>query len=154
MGFEIIVADNTPIVTEKDIEKVAKQFLMRIGYIVKGSSPDIPLKLFLECFIKRPDKAWHVDELAFELKTSRPTIYRHLNKLKGFDILEEIQMGEENRKKAYRLRYGSLSKAWNHAEAHINVAIENYRKTVEHLQGLINLGVRHGGEKNTDDSRL
>lgn len=154
MGFEIIVADNTPIVTEKDIEKVAKQFLMRIGYIVKGSSPDIPLKLFLECFIKRPDKAWLVDELAFELKTSRPTIYRHLNKLKGFDILEEIQRGEENRKKAYRLRYGSLSKAWNFTEAHINVAIENYRKTVEHLQGLINLGVRHGGEKNTADSRL
>jgi predicted transcriptional regulator len=153
MGFEIIVTDNTPIVTEKDIEKIVKQFLTQIGYIVKGSSPDIPLKLFLECFIKRPDKAWLVDELAFELKTSRPTVYRHLNKLKGFDMLEEIQMGEETRKKAYRLRYGSLSKAWNFTEAHIKVAVENYRKTVEHLQELIDSEGKYG-EKNTADSRL
>jgi len=153
MGFEIIVKDNTPMVAENDVEKVTKQFLLQIGYIVKGSSPDIPLKLFLGCFIRRPDKAWLVDELASELKTSRPTIYRHLNKLKGFDILEEVLIGEEQRKKAYRLRYGNLSKAWNFAEAHINVAVENYRKTVEHLQELIDLEVKYG-EKNTADRRL
>lgn len=149
MGFEIIVKDNTPIVTENDIEKVAKQFLTQIGYIVKGASPDVPLKLFLNCFIKRPDKAWLVDELAFELKTSRPTVYRHLNKLKGYDLLEEVQTGEQQRKKAYRLRYSNLSKAWNFAEAHINVAVENYRKTVEHLQELIE-EEKHG--ENTVDS--
>lgn len=152
MGFEIIVKDNTPIVTENDIEKISKKFLILIGYIAKGSSPDIPLRLFLNCFIKRPDRAWLVDELAFELKTSRPTIYRHLNKLKGFDILEEVQIGEEdNRKKAYRLRYSNISKAWNFTEAHIKVAVENYRKTVEHLQGLIEEG-KYG--ENTVDSGL
>lgn len=112
MGFEIIVRDNTPIVTENDIEKVSKRFLTQIGYIVKGASPDVPLKLFLNCFIKRPDKAWLVDELAFELKTSRPTVYRHLNKLKGYDLLEEVQTGEQQREKRYRLRYSNLSKAW------------------------------------------
>jgi hypothetical protein len=35
------------------------------------------------------------------------------------------------------LRYGNLEKAWNFVEAHIKVAVENYSKTVEHLQKLI-----------------
>lgn len=138
MGFEIIVTANTPIVSEEDIQKAAKEFLTQIGYITKGSDPGIPLKLFLGCFLRRPDKAWLVDELATELSTSRPTVYRHLNKLKGYGILEEMPVESQNQKrKAYRLRYGNLSKAWYIAEAHAKVALENYRKTVEHLQELI-----------------
>jgi hypothetical protein len=35
------------------------------------------------------------------------------------------------------LRYGNFQKAWNFVEAHLKVAIENYGKTVEHLQELI-----------------
>ncbi|MDI6708368.1 MAG: HTH domain-containing protein [Candidatus Thermoplasmatota archaeon] len=140
MSFEIIVASNAPLVSEKDIEKVAKEFLTQIGYISKGSEPTIPLKLFLDCFLKRLDKAWLVDELALELNTSRPTVYRHLNKLKRYDILEELPVESENlKKKAYRLRYSNISKAWNFAEAHAKVALENYRKTVEHLQELVEL---------------
>ena len=34
------------------------------------------------------------------------------------------------------MRYGNLSKAWNFTEAHVQVAMENYRKTVDHLQEL------------------
>ena len=34
-------------------------------------------------------------------------------------------------------QYGNLQKAWNFVEAHIKVAVENYNKTVEHLQNLI-----------------
>ena len=81
-----------------------------------------------------------MDEIAVELKTSKPTVYRHLNKLKGFDILEEIQVFDDvskQNKKAYRMRYGNFQKAWNFVEAHLKVAIENYSKTVEHLQKLI-----------------
>lgn len=140
MSFEIIVADNVPLVSEESLEKAAKEFLTKIGYLTKGASPELPLKLFLGCFLRRPDKAWLVDELALELNTSRPTVYRHLNKLKGYDILEELPIESENlKKKAYRLRYGNLSRAWNFAEAHAKVALENYRKTVEHLQELIEL---------------
>jgi len=95
---------------------------------------------WVEFFIKHPNKAWYVDEISTKLKTSKPTVYRHLNKLKGFDILEEVQILDETtqqNKKAYRLRYGNIQKAWNFVEAHLKVAIENYGKTVEHLQKLI-----------------
>lgn len=140
MGFEMQIVSNTPLVGEVDPETVAKKFFEQIGYLSKGADPTIPYKMFADFFIKHPTKAWFVEELSNELKTSKPTIYRHLNKLKGFDILEEMQVFDnttKQNKKAYRLRYGNLEKAWNFVEAHIKVAVENYGKTVEHLQNLI-----------------
>ena len=140
MAFEMQIVSNTPLVGEVDPETVAKKFFEQIGYLSKGADPTIPYKMFADFFIKHPTKAWFVEELSNELKTSKPTIYRHLNKLKGFDILEEMQVFDnttKQNKKAYRLRYGNLEKAWNFVEAHIKVAVENYSKTVEHLQKLI-----------------
>ncbi len=140
MGFAIQVVSNTPLVGEEDPEVVAKKFFEQIGYLSKGSDPDIPYRIFADFFLKHPEKAWYVEELSNELKTSKPTVYRHLNKLKGLDILEEVQIFDEKtqqNKKAYRLRYGNIEKAWNFVEAHLKVAIENYGKTVEHLQKLL-----------------
>ena len=140
MTFQMLVGSNTPLIGEDDPDVVAKKFFEQIGYISKGADPTIPYKIFADFFLKHPAKAWIVDEIATELKTSRPTIYRHLNKLKGFDVLEEVQVLDEvtkQNKKAYRIRYGNIQKAWNFVEAHLKVAIENYGKTVEHLQKLI-----------------
>ena len=134
------IVSNTPLTGESDPETVAKIFFEQIGYISKGADPTIPYRMFADYFIKHPTKAWFVEELSNELKTSKPTVYRHLNKLKGFDILEELQIFDEltkQNKKAYRLRYGNLQKAWNFVEAHIKVAVENYGKTVEHLQRIM-----------------
>lgn len=140
MAFEIRIVSNTPLIGEDDPETVAKTFFEQIGYLSKGTDHTIPYTLFAEYFIKHPTKAWFVEELSTQLKTSKPTIYRHLNKLKGFDVLEEVQVFDEHtnqHKKAYRLRYGNLKKAWNFVEAHIKVAVENYGKTVEHLQKIM-----------------
>jgi predicted transcriptional regulator len=140
MGFEMQIVSNTPLVGEENPEVVAKKFFEQIGYLSKGADPEIPYKIFNDFFLKHPSKAWYVDEISTILNTSKPTVYRHLNKLKGFDILEEVQTFNENtqqNKKAYRLRYGNIQKAWNFVEAHLKVAIENYAKTVEHLQNLI-----------------
>jgi len=140
MVFEMQVVSNTPLVGEDDPDQVAKTFFEQIGYLSKGSDPAIPYKIFADFFLKHPTMAWFVDEIATELKTSRPTVYRHLNKLKGFDILEEVQVFDDatkQNKKAYRMRYGNFQKAWNFVEAHIKVAVENYGKTVEHLQKLV-----------------
>jgi predicted transcriptional regulator len=71
-----------------------------------------------------------------ELGTTKATIYRHLNKLKGLDIMEEEIVGNK-KEKGYRFRYGNFAKAWNFVEAHVKVAMENYGETVEHLQELV-----------------
>jgi predicted transcriptional regulator len=148
MAFEITVVSNTPLTPIEEMDEVVLTFLTQIGYLPKGYDPktgttdvleSVPYRLFADCFLGHPEKGWFVEDLATELETTKPTIYRHINKLKDMDILEDIYVEDEEgqRKKAYRIRYGNLSKAWNFVEAHLEVAVENYRKTVDHLQNLM-----------------
>lgn len=147
MSFELNVVTNTPLTPLSDIDEVAIIFLNQVGYFPKGYDPktdvtdirdSVPYKLFVDCFLDRMEKAWVVDDLATALGVTKATIYRHINKLKGFDILEEMSVedADGNPRKGYRVRYGNLSKAWNFTEAHVQVAMENYRKTVDHLNEL------------------
>ncbi|MDR1690574.1 MAG: helix-turn-helix domain-containing protein [Candidatus Methanoplasma sp.] len=129
---------------DKDI--VAETFLVQIGYIPKGYDPktsatsvreSVPYKLFMDFFMKNTSKAWAVEELAALLETTKPTIYRHINKLKSMDLLESIDVEFDGAtRKGYRIRYGDLSKAWSFTEANVNMAMENYRRTVSHFQSL------------------
>ncbi len=147
--FEIQVVSNTPLTPVNDFHTVATTLLYQVGYLPKGYDPktdtesvrnSVPYRLVVNCFLKRPEKAWTIDELCTVLDTSRPTVYRHLNKLKALDLLEESVVrpdsSEGQPKKAYRIRYGNLSKAWNFVEAHVKVAMDNYRKTIDHLHDL------------------
>jgi len=146
MSFELNVVSNTPLTPLHDIDEVAMLFLNQIGYFPKGYDPktdvkdirdSVPYRLMVEFFLSRTDRAWVVEDLATALRTTKATVYRHINKLKGFDLLEEMTVEKDGvPKKGYRIRYGNLSKAWNFTEAHVQVAMENYRKTVDHLQEL------------------
>ena len=101
----------------------------------------VPYRMFTECLMKNTKRAWTVEEMAAKLKTTKPTIYRHLNKLKAIDILEEVDTDRSgDKKKGYRIRYGDLSKAWNFTEANVEMAMEAYRKTIDHLQKLYEEG--------------
>ncbi len=159
MSFELNVVSNTPLTPLTDIDEVAILFLNQVGYFQKGYGPktdvtDIrdsaPYRLLVGHFLARMDKAWVVEDLATSLGTTKATVYRHINKLKGFDILEEmnVEQPDGSKKKGYRIRYGNLSKAWNFTEAHVQVAMENYRKTVDHLQELASKkGDKHGKKR-------
>ncbi|HYS73896.1 MAG TPA: helix-turn-helix domain-containing protein [Thermoplasmata archaeon] len=146
MPFEIAVVSNTPLTPLKDIDDVALLFLTQIGYIPKGYDPktdatsvreSVPYRLFVECLLGRMDKGWTVEQLAAKLKTTKATIYRHINKLKEMDLLDEVNVSERGAvRKGYRVRYGNLSKAWNFVESNVEIAMENYRKTVDHLEKL------------------
>jgi len=82
-------------------------------------------------------KIWTVEELAALMRTTKPTIYRHINKLKSMDILESADVEFDGQmRKGYRIRYGDLRKAWSFTEANVSMAMENYRKTVTHFQAL------------------
>ena len=145
--FELQVVSNTPQNGVGEVDIVAETFLTQIGYLPKGYDPktgtsdvrqSVPYRLFMDFFMRNMSKAWTVEELAALLGTTKPTVYRHINKLKSMDILEsvDVQFDGQNRK-GYRIRYGDLSKAWNFTEANVNMAMENYRKTVVHFQTLV-----------------
>lgn len=140
------VISNTPLTPLTNIDDVALQFLRQIGYLPKGYDPkteartvqeSVPYRLFMDCFMRNIKRVWLVDEMAAYLETTRPTIYRHLNKLKGMDIIEELETERDGQmKKGYRIRYGDLRKAWSFTEANVEMAMESYRKTIDHFQEL------------------
>ena len=145
--FELQVTSNTPLSSVDDVEIVAETFLIQIGYIPKGYDPktsatgvrdSVPYRLFMDYFMRNMNKAWTVEELAALLSTTKPTIYRHINKLKSMDLLEALDVEFNGQaRKGYRIRFGDLVKAWSFTEANVNMAMENYKKTVAHFQELM-----------------
>lgn len=142
--FEITVRLKNSLIGQ-DIDLTLYEFLTDIGYIEErgsnlypGIKNSVPFRLFKECFLERSDKTWPVNELLVYLNTSKPTLYRYLNRLKSLDIIQEIQIGKE---KGYVLRYNSLSLAWNFVESNVKIAMDNYRKTVDSIQRMV--GEKH-----------
>ena len=138
--FEIQLRRTSPMLHENDLDRVLVHFLSSIGYMKHNPDKDfeeakksVGYRLFKECFLLHPEKLWSVDELLNYLNTSRPTLYRYLNKLKSYDLLEEEHEGIA---KKYRLRYGDMEKAWNFVEANVKMAMENYRREIEHIAKL------------------
>ena len=139
MAFEMQVVSHAPLTGETDPRRTAQAFFGLIGYTArKGPDHGISFSLFYDCFLMHPTKDWTVEELASSCSTTMPSVYRHLNKLKDLDIIEDLYTERDGeRKRAFRLRYGDLSKAWNFAESHFQLAIDNYRKTVDHLETML-----------------
>jgi len=139
--FEMNITIIDPMLHSDDLDSVLLTFLSSIGYMPRVDPQrdfekainSVPYRLFKECFLMRPSMEWGVDELLSYLGTTRTTLYRHLNKLKSLDLLDEVQEGMNKR---YRLRYGNLSRAWNFVEANVKLAMENYRLMVEHISKL------------------
>ena len=145
--FELQIVSNTPMNGVTDIDVVAETFLVQIGYLPKGYDPktgavtvkeSVPYRLFMDHFMKLPAKVWTVEELAALLGTTKPTIYRHINKLKSMDLLEAMDVEYDGQmRKGYRIRFGDLVKAWSFTESNVTMAMENYKKTVLRFQQLV-----------------
>ncbi len=152
MAFQIHVVSNVPLTSVKDPQEVALLFLGQIGYLPirtgvgdEEARRSIPYRLLVDHLLRRSERGWTAEELASRLGTGKATVYRHINKLKSLDLLEEVKVPTpDGSRKGYRIRYGNLAKAWNFVEAHVDVAMENYRRTVEHFQGLIEGGSLYG----------
>lgn len=147
MPFELSLRYSTPLTPIPDLEEVLREFLRLVGYLpegeeVRGSAghggPSLAYRLVRQCLLRAPGRPWYAEELADVLGTSKPTIYRHINKLKALDLLEEVGGAADGKgRKGYRLRYGNLAKAWDFTEANAQNALRRYRETVNHLQSLL-----------------
>jgi 8-oxo-dGTP diphosphatase len=126
------------------MEQALRTFLAQIGYLTEGKADELGFRLIDDCFLRYPEKPWTVDELLTYLSANRSTLYRYINKLKGLDILDEVVIPFEGAaegpshktRKGYKLRYSSLSFSWNLVESHVQVAMQNYRRTVDHIDRL------------------
>jgi hypothetical protein len=147
MPFELTLRYATPLTPLPTIEEVLPEFLRQVGYLPEGPdgrSGDGPVRetiayrLVRECLLKDPNKAWYPEELMATLGAAKASVYRHLNKLKALDLLEETEGDAEGTaRKGYRLRYGRIARAWDFTEANAQNALKRYRETVDHLQKLV-----------------
>lgn len=147
MTFELPLRYSTPLTPISDVNEVLIEFLRLVGYLPpaedgrtgEGKTSDtLAYRLVRDCLLRDPSRAWYGEELAAVLKTTKPTLYRHLNKLKALDLLEEVGSSAEGRgRKGYRIRYGNLARAWDFTEANAQNALRRYRETVNHLQSLL-----------------
>lgn len=145
MAFQIVL-NSSSIPLGDDLESKVISFLTRVGYLSETRTREsilasVPYRLFMECFLRRKDKLWEIDDLESFLGVTRATVYRHLNKLKSLDLVEETPFNSEDTgyvHKGYRLRFGNISRAWNFVEAHMEMTIEQYRIAVDGIQESLN----------------
>jgi len=147
MPFELTLRYSTPLTPLSDVNEVLQEFLRMVGYLPEGEdrragegpvAESLAYRLVRECLLRDPARPWYAEELVAVLKTSKPTIYRHLNKLKSLDLLEEVGGAADGKgRKGYRLRYGNFARAWDFTEANAQNALRRYRATVDHLQSLL-----------------
>ncbi len=147
MPFELSLRYSTPLTPIDDLDEVLREFLRLVGYLPEGEegrgsegpvASSLAYRMVRDCLLRDPSRAWYIEELTAVLKTSKPTIYRHINKLQALDLHEEVGgVADGKGRKGYRLRYGNLSRAWDFTEANAQNALKRYRETVNHLQGLI-----------------
>jgi len=144
--FRLEVSERTAVAADADATARLVDAMEAMGYLTPWSGPrdgtsiegNLAFRLLKECLMDRPDRSWTMRELMAVLETSKPTLYRHLKKLEALDLMERGLRGESPRSsKAFRIRYGDLSKAWNFTEEHARQSLRAYRETVEHLEGLL-----------------
>ena len=116
MGFEISLVNSPPVADMEDDREAQAEFFTQIGYYAESYDPrtkarnvyeSVPFRVFSDHFLKNPTAAHKVEEMAGRLKTTVATVYRHLNKIKRLDVLDEVEIPSKHSQKAqkgYRLR--------------------------------------------------
>lgn len=114
----------------------------RGGAVATGSSDpprpgeevlsSVPYRMFMDCFLRDPRQGHTVEELETRLGASRPTVYRHLQRLRELDLVTvQESEGADGHRRSYCVRFGSASKAWRFIETNAQCALDGLREQVD-----------------------
>jgi hypothetical protein len=97
-------------------------------------------RLFWSAFVLGGERFWSLEELAKEAPSTRPTLVKHLRRLEGLDLLERTSAagGDGSKRSQFRLRHGSLGKAFEYTDARARLALDSMGRWAEHLDKLVN----------------
>ena len=105
-----------------------------IGYLSAHHLPypeSLPFRILDACFLQRPERAWSAEEVAACARTTRPTAYRHVNRLLSLGMLARCRAADGGSPaSAFHLRGGSLTAAWQAIETRVELVLDSYRRAV------------------------
>ena len=108
-----------------------------IGYLSAHHLPypeSLPFRILDGCFLQRPERAWSAEEVAAWARTTRPTAYRHVNRLLALGMLARCRAADGGPPaSAFYLRGGSLAAAWQAIETRVELVLNSYRRAVGEL---------------------
>jgi hypothetical protein len=108
-----------------------------IGYLSAHHLPypeSLPFRILDGCFLQRPERAWSAEEVAAWARTTRPTAYRHVNRLLALGMLGRCRAADGGPPaSAFYLRGGSLAAAWQAIETRVELVLDSYKRAVGEL---------------------
>jgi hypothetical protein len=136
-----------PLPTEGTPKDLSEAFLLTLGAIGDRTGgrkvSTLPsFRLFYSAFLMGGERWWSLDELSKEAPSTRPTLLKHLRRLEGLDLLERAATEDEFgiRRGQFRLRHGSLSRAFEFTQARARLALDSMARWAEHLDKLVAAG--------------
>ena len=87
----------------------------------------MPYKIIDECFLQRPDRAWTAEEVAAWIETTRPTAYRHLNKLISLGLSKDAELLMADLQQVHFTCVRISKKGWQKIETEIELILEQYK---------------------------
>lgn len=99
-------------------------------------------RLFYSAFVLGGERWWSLDDLAKEAPSTRPTLVKHLRRLEGLDLLERSGVEDDAgaTRSHFRLRHGSLAKAFEYTDARAHLALDSMGRWAAHLDKLVSEG--------------
>jgi len=111
----------------EDAHTELENLMVRMGYTVnRGEGMRI-----LECFIKRPDRFWRIEDIAVQLEISPLTVRKYISRLENLGLMEEKHLYG---KRHLRLRRGSVRRGYEVAAAHAEQVLLRYREYAAALE--------------------
>jgi hypothetical protein len=136
LSDEVLPADGS-------LKDLTGAFLNAVGVIpdrTGGRKPaTLPsFRLFYGAFLLGGERWWGFDDLARAAPSTRPTLLKHLRRLEGLDLLERASFPDEFgfARRHWRLRHGSLQRAFEFTDARARLALDSMGRWAEHIEKL------------------
>lgn len=140
--FVMRLSDEVNLPTQ-NAREMGASFLEALGVIPERTGGRKPQQLpsfrvFFNAFLVGGERWQGFEELAASAGATRPTLLKHLRRLEGLDLIERTAFDDEYGfpRRHWRLRHGSLTRAFEFTDARARLALDSMARWAEHLESL------------------
>lgn len=142
-AFVLRLCDD-PLPKDGSPKDLAIAFLSALGAIPDRTGGRKPTALpafraFHAAFLMGGERWWSFEELQKQAASTRPTLLKHIRRFEALDLLERAAFPDEFGfpRRHWRLRHGSLARAFEFTDARARMALDSMGRWAEHLDKLV-----------------